>query len=91
MTTRSAKRKTTEVREKKDKSKIKVEAPRGGNPHAEDAISRKPTRGHTRKERSRAVSKGHSRKPKHKHKQQQHAASASRVATMYLLGDKDKR
>lgn len=82
MTTRSAKRKTTEVREKKDKSKIKVEAPRGGNPHAEDALSRKPTRGHKRKERSRAVSKGHSRKQKHK---QQHAASASRVASMFLL------
>ena len=91
-TMRSAKRsknKTTEVREKKDKSKIKVKVERGGNPHAEDALSRKTTRGHKRKERSRAVGKGHSRKPKHKG--QRAYASAARVATMYLLDDKDKR
>ena len=87
-TMRSAKRsknKTTEVREKKDKSKIKVEVSRGGNPHAEDAKSRKPTRGHKRKERPRAVGKGHSRKQKHK---QQHVASPARVASMFLLARK---
>ena len=88
-TMRSAKKnkgkKTTEVREKKDKSKVKVKfSPGGGrNPHAEDALSRKPTRGHKRKERSRAVGKGHSRKQKHKG--QRAYASAARVATMYLI------
>jgi len=60
------KQRTTEVREKKDKSKLKVKVPLGGNPHAENALSRKTTRGHNRKERPHAVSKGHSRKPKHK-------------------------
>ena len=79
---RSAKR-TTEVREKKDKTKILVKVPRGGNPHAENALSRKTTRGHKRKERAHAVSKGHSRKPKHKG--QNAYASAARVATMYLI------
>jgi hypothetical protein len=80
---RKRKTRTTEVREKKDKSKIKVKVERGGNPHAQDALSRKTTRGHKRKERSRAVGKGHSRKPKHK--SQNAYASAARVATMHLL------
>lgn len=85
---RSAKKRntrTTEVREKKDKSKIKVKVSPGGgrNPHAEDALSRKTTRGHKRKERAHAVGKGHSRKEKHK--SQNNYASAARVATMHLL------
>ena len=36
------------------------------NVHHEDALSRKTTRGHKRKERKRSVAKGYSRKPKHK-------------------------
>jgi len=79
---RKRKDQTTEVREKKDKSKIVVKVPRGGNPHAENALSRKTTRGHKRKERAHAVSKGHSRKEKHK---SEHQASAAHVATMHLL------
>ena len=93
-TMRSAKKtkrkdRTTEIREKKDKSKVKVKFTPGGgrNPHAEDALSRKPTRGHKRKERARAVGKGHSRKQKHKG--QRAYASAARVATMFMLKDKE--
>ena len=94
MTTRTARKskgkKTTEVRKKKDPNKIKVEVKPGGgrNPHAEDALSRKPTRGHKRKERDRNVAKGHSRKPKHKGRQQY--ASPARVASMYLLANRTK-
>lgn len=90
-TARKSKGKTTEVREKKDPNKIKVKVkPSGGrNPHAEDALSRKTTRGHKRKERDRNVAKGHSRKQKHKGRQQY--ASPSRVAAMYLLGKTENR
>tara|TARA_B100001094_G_scaffold329535_2_gene392502 strand:- start:3136 stop:4035 length:900 start_codon:yes stop_codon:yes gene_type:complete len=93
MTTRLAKKnkgkgkgKTTEVRtDKKDPNKIRGEAPTRRNTEHQDALSRKPTRGHKRKERSRAVGKGHSRKQKHK---QKHVASPARVASMFLLSRK---
>lgn len=90
-TMRSAKKnkrknRTTEVRtDKKDPNKMRVEFTPGGgrNPHAQDALSRKTTRGHKRKERARNISRGHSRKQKHKG--QRAYASAARVATMFML------
>ena len=60
------KRRTTEVREKTDKDKVQVKDPRGGNPHAEDAGSRKPTRGHKRKERPRNKARNPRKHTKHK-------------------------
>lgn len=82
-TAKKKKTKTTEVRtDKKDPNKIRGEAPTRRNVHTMDALSRKPTRGHKRKERGRAVEKGHSRKQKHK---QRLVASPARVASMFLL------
>jgi len=81
-----SKSKTTEVRmDKKDPNKIRGKAPSRRNPEHQDALSRKPTRGHKRKERGRAVEKGHSRKQKHK---QRLVASPARVASMFLLARK---
>lgn len=88
---KTRKNRTTEVHKKNDPNKMRVEVKPGGgrNPYAEAAGSRNPTRGHKRRERGRAVERGYSRKPKHKGQRQY--ASATRVATMYLLSGKDKR
>jgi hypothetical protein len=52
--------------ESKTNPKKKRRKAKRRNVHHEDALSRKTTRGHKRKERKRSVAKGHSRKPKHK-------------------------
>ncbi len=85
-----AKRKTQEVRRKKDKNapvKVKVDRLRK-NPAAEAAGARSTTRGQRRKERGRAVERGHTRKDKHKGKrtERQYAASPSRVALRHVQG-----
>jgi hypothetical protein len=74
----------TEVREKKDKSKIKVKVQRGGNPHAQDALSRRPTRGHARKERGYNKERNPRKYTKHKHKNLEAGAETTIMDTFIL-------
>lgn len=90
---KTAKKKTTPVSEKKDKSKIKVKGPTRRNEIVQGLIERGSggSGKHTNKAQ-RGSGKGSGKPGRHpKHKSQNAYASAARVATMYLLDDKDKR
>lgn len=90
-TMRSAKKskgkKTTEVREKKDKSKVKVKGPKRRNEVVQGLIERGSRgSGKHKNKAQRGSGKGSGKPGRHpKHRGTRAYASAARVATMYLI------